>query len=74
MAKWLCFVLFKNIFHGAMTVDQLYWLRPIMTDSCWFPETPVKGLFLCGSGSHPGGGVMGTPGYLAAKSFLALAK
>jgi len=53
-----------------MSVDQLYWLRPFATQKCWFPETPVSHLYLCGSGCHPGGGVMGLPGYLAAKTFL----
>lgn len=43
-----------NIFHGAMGMDQLFWLRPIRTQNCWFPETPISNLYLCGSGSHPG--------------------
>ena len=64
------FVFSQNIFHGSMLVDQLYWLRPIFSDKCWFPETPVKGLYLCGSGAHPGGGVMGLPGYIAAKALM----
>lgn len=43
-----------NVFHGAMGVDQLFWLRPLRTKDCWFPETPISGLYLCGSGTHPG--------------------
>jgi phytoene dehydrogenase-like protein len=53
-----------------MSVDQLFWLRPVLTQACWFPQTPMDGLFLCGSGSHPGGGVMGAPGYIAAKTLI----
>jgi len=51
-------------------MDQLYWLRPIRSKDCWFPATPMDNLYLCGSGAHPGGGVMGVPGFLAAKAFL----
>ncbi|XP_072177377.1 pyridine nucleotide-disulfide oxidoreductase domain-containing protein 2-like [Diadema setosum] len=53
-----------NIFHGAMSLDQLYFSRPF--PSCGSYRTPVRGLYLCGSGSHPGGGVMGAPGKNAA--------
>ncbi len=60
-----------NIFHGAMGTDQLFWLRPIRTKNCWFPETPIERLYLCGSGSHPGGGVMGASGFIAAQTVLA---
>ena len=52
-----------NIFHGAMSLDQLYFSRTPV-------RAPVKGLYLCGSGSHPGGGVMGAPGQLAAKAVI----
>ena len=56
-----------NIFHGAMSLDQLFLTRPIVPDGGKpMPETPVEGLLLCGSGAHPGGGVMGAPGMLAA--------
>jgi len=53
-----------NIFHGAMSLDQLAFARP----SSVLPshETPINGLYLCGSGTHPGGGVMGSSGRLAA--------
>lgn len=57
-----------NIFHGEMSVDQLGFLRP--SAICSHYSTPIKGFYLCGSGSHPGGGVMGAPGYLAAKRVL----
>jgi phytoene dehydrogenase-like protein len=53
-----------NIFHGEMTVDQLAFLRPSRSLNRY--RTPIRGLFLCGSSTHPGGGVMGSPGYLAA--------
>ena len=56
-----------SIFHGAMGLDQLFLTRPIVPDGGRpMPETPVEGLLLCGSGAHPGGGVMGSPGRLAA--------
>jgi len=54
-----------NIFHGSMSLDQLYLTRP--TTGSVSPGTPVPGLLLCGSGAHPGGGVMGAPGRIAAK-------
>lgn len=57
-----------NIFHGAMGLDQLYSMRPVSLLSNY--ESPISGLYLCGSGSHPGGGVMGTPGKLAAETLL----
>lgn len=57
-----------NIFHGAMGLDQLFWLRPAPGFAQY--ATPVQGLYLCGAGSHPGGGVMGAPGRNAAMSLL----
>jgi phytoene dehydrogenase-like protein len=57
-----------NIFHGEMTVDQLFALRPVPGWAHY--RTPVRGLYLCGSGTHPGGGVMGGPGYNAAREIL----
>ncbi len=53
-----------NIFHGAMTPDRLLFLRPLAGWSRY--RTPLRGLYLCGSGTHPGGGVMGAPGRNAA--------
>ncbi|MBI1862144.1 MAG: NAD(P)/FAD-dependent oxidoreductase, partial [Deltaproteobacteria bacterium] len=57
-----------NIFHGEMTLDQLFFMRPMpgFVDS----TTPVKNLHLCGSAIHPGGGVMGSPGLIAARKVL----
>ncbi|KAL8123789.1 uncharacterized protein LOC141717824 [Apium graveolens] len=49
-----------NIFHGAMGLDSLFLMRPVKGWSNY--RTPLRGLYLCGSGSHPGGGVMGAPG------------
>jgi phytoene dehydrogenase-like protein len=54
-----------NIFHGEMSVDQLYFLRPVPGWAKY--RTPIRGLYLCGSGTHPGGGVMGAPGHNAAR-------
>ncbi|XP_046333221.2 pyridine nucleotide-disulfide oxidoreductase domain-containing protein 2-like isoform X1 [Haliotis rufescens] len=58
-----------NIFHGAMSLDQLFLSRPIPA-LCNY-RCPIRGLYLCGSGAHPGGGVMGSPGRLAAQTVLA---
>jgi len=49
-----------NIFHGSMSFDQLYFLRSTTETSSH--STPIDGLFMCGSSTHPGGGVMGSPG------------
>jgi phytoene dehydrogenase-like protein len=57
-----------NIFHGEITPDQIFSLRP--TPECARYRTPIEGLYLCGSGVHPGGGVMGAPGHNAAKALL----
>ncbi|XP_024978257.1 pyridine nucleotide-disulfide oxidoreductase domain-containing protein 2 [Cynara cardunculus var. scolymus] len=54
-----------NIFHGAMGLDSLFLMRPVKGWSNY--RTPLRGLYLCGSGSHPGGGVMGAPGRNAAR-------
>ncbi|CAA0839563.1 FAD/NAD(P)-binding oxidoreductase family protein [Striga hermonthica] len=54
-----------NIFHGAMRLDSLFLMRPVSGWSNY--RTPLKGLYLCGSGAHPGGGVMGAPGRNAAR-------
>jgi phytoene dehydrogenase-like protein len=58
-----------NIFHGAMTLDRLGPLRPAPGWSRY--ATPVPGLFLCGAGTHPGGGVMGACGRNAARVIAA---
>jgi phytoene dehydrogenase-like protein len=57
-----------NIFHGAMSLDQMFIARPVLGWARY--ATPVKGLYLCGSGAHPGGGVMGAAGYNAARQIL----
>lgn len=57
-----------NIFHGEMSLDQMFVMRPV--PGCARYRTPVRGLYLCGSGTHPGGGVMGAPGYNAAREML----
>jgi phytoene dehydrogenase-like protein len=57
-----------NIFHGEMSLDQMFVMRPVAGWARY--RTPVKGLYLCGSGTHPGGGVMGAPGYNAAREIL----
>jgi phytoene dehydrogenase-like protein len=54
-----------NIFHGEMALDQLFSLRPAPQSAAY--RTPLRGLYLCGSGTHPGGGVMGAPGANAAR-------
>ncbi|MFQ5951042.1 MAG: phytoene desaturase family protein [Candidatus Geothermarchaeales archaeon] len=53
-----------NIFHGEITPDQMLSLRPVPGWSDY--RTPIRNLYLCGSGTHPGGGVLGLPGYNAA--------
>jgi phytoene dehydrogenase-like protein len=48
-----------NIFHGRMTLDQMFNMRPVPGYADY--RTPIEGLYMCASGTHPGGGVMGTP-------------
>jgi len=57
-----------NIFHGDMSPAQLFSLRPVR--GCAQYRTPIENLYLCGSGTHPGGGVTGLPGYNAAREIL----
>ena len=57
-----------DIFHGALTLDQLYSARPALGHADY--RSPVKGLYMCGSGTHPGGGVTGAPGHNAAREML----
>jgi phytoene dehydrogenase-like protein len=57
-----------DIFHGRLTLDQLFSARPVMGHADH--RMPVPGLYLCGSGSHPGGGVTGAPGHNAARAVL----
>jgi phytoene dehydrogenase-like protein len=58
-----------DIFHGQMTLDQLYWARPAIGHASY--RSPLRGVYLCASGAHPGGGVSGAPGHNAAKAMLA---
>jgi phytoene dehydrogenase-like protein len=58
-----------DIFHGALTLDQLFWSRPVLGYADY--RGPLKGLYHCGSGAHPGGGVTGAPGHNAARAILA---
>ncbi len=58
-----------NIFQGEMTPDQMFSLRPIFGFGDY--RSPVTGLYLCGSGTHPGGGVMGAPARNASRTILA---
>ena len=57
-----------NIYHGEMTLDQLLFMRPVPGAARY--RAPVKGLYLCGAGTHPGGGVTGMPGLNAARGIL----
>jgi phytoene dehydrogenase-like protein len=57
-----------NIFHGELTLDQLFFLRPAPGWANY--RTPVKGYWQCGSGTHPGGGITAGPGRLAALEIL----
>jgi len=57
-----------NIFHGDLSLEQLFFMRPVPGWSQY--RTPVEGLYLCGAGAHPGGGVTGAPGYNAAHRVL----
>jgi phytoene dehydrogenase-like protein len=58
-----------DIFHGAMSLEQLYHRRPARGYARY--RTPVPGLYLCASGAHPGGGVSGAPGFNAAAAIVA---
>ncbi|MBN8983944.1 MAG: NAD(P)/FAD-dependent oxidoreductase [Rhizobiales bacterium] len=57
-----------DIFHGALTLNQLFSARPMLGHADY--RGPLKGLYHCGSGSHPGGGVTGAPGHNAARAIL----
>ena len=57
-----------DIFHGAMSLDQLWSARPVLGHGDY--RAPITGLYMCGSGSHPGGGVTGAPGHNAAREIL----
>ena len=57
-----------DIFHGALSLDQLFSARPVLGYGDY--RTPIKGLYQCGAGTHPGGGVTGIPGHNAAREIL----
>lgn len=57
-----------DIFHGALTLNQLFSARPMLGHADY--RGPIKGLYHCGSGAHPGGGVTGAPGHNAAQAIL----
>jgi phytoene dehydrogenase-like protein len=57
-----------NIFQGELTLEQLFFLRPAPGWAQY--KTPVRNLWMCGSGAHPGGGIMGAPGRNAARRIL----
>ncbi len=58
-----------DIFHGALTLDQLFSARPMLGYADY--RMPIPGLYLCGAGAHPGGGVTGAPGHNAAQAVIA---
>jgi phytoene dehydrogenase-like protein len=57
-----------NIFQGELSLEQLFFLRPVPGWARY--STPIKNLYMCGSATHPGGGIMGAPGRLAALKIL----
>jgi len=58
-----------DIFHGALTLNQLFSSRPMLGHADY--RGPLKGLYMCGAGTHPGGGVTGAPGHNAAREIIA---
>jgi len=57
-----------NFFHGDLNLELLFFMRPVAGWSQY--RTPVEGLYLCGAGAHPGGGVTGAPGRNAAMQVI----
>jgi phytoene dehydrogenase-like protein len=57
-----------DIFHGALSLDQLYSARPMLGYADH--RAPIRNLYTCGAGTHPGGGVTGVPGHNAAAIIL----
>ena len=57
-----------NLNHGEMTLDQFMFMRPTISSSQY--KTPINNLYLCGAGTHPGGGLHGTNGFNAAREIL----
>ncbi len=58
-----------DIFHGCLSLDQMFSARPVLGHADY--RAPIAGLHMCGSGTHPGGGVTGAPGHNAAREILA---
>jgi phytoene dehydrogenase-like protein len=58
-----------HIFHGEHALDQIFAFRPLLGWARY--RTPIKALYLCGSGTHPGGGITGAPGLNASRAFIA---
>jgi phytoene dehydrogenase-like protein len=57
-----------HMFHGELALDQLFTMRPLLGHASY--ATPIRGLHLCGAGTHPGGFMAGTSGRLAARALL----
>jgi len=57
-----------DIFHGCLGLDQMFSARPVLGHADH--RAPIAGLYMCGSGTHPGGGVTGAPGHNAAREIL----
>jgi phytoene dehydrogenase-like protein len=57
-----------DIMHGNMSLDQMFSTRPLLGHGNY--RSPIKGLYMCGAGTHPGGGVTGAPGHNAAREIL----
>ena len=57
-----------DIFHGKLTLNQLFSARPVLGHGNY--RMPLAGLYLCGAGAHPGGGVTGVPGHNAAREVI----
>jgi len=57
-----------HLYHAEMALDQIFFMRPVPGWSGY--QTPIENLYLCGSGTHPGGGITGLPGYYAARKIL----
>ena len=57
-----------DIFHGRLSLDQLYSARPVLGHADY--RSPIPGLYMCGASTHPGGGVTGAPGLNAAREMI----
>ena len=61
-------ILIGDIFHGRLSLNQLFSARPVLGYGAY--RAPLNGLYMCGSSTHPGGGVTGVPGHNAAREIL----